>query len=127
MINLQRFKLGRFDDLPPMDGSFWKTRLYDGQQRLCDVARISSDGLTISDVRIPHDEFMGLLEAIKLRLEDETGLEPDYALELIIASATPGANLGEALTQHYKFSQKELQAETEEDEEGDFDESTCCV
>jgi hypothetical protein len=48
-------------------------------------------------------------------------------LELIIASATPGANLGEALTQHYKFSQKELQDETEEDEEGDFDESTCCV
>jgi hypothetical protein len=127
MINLQRFKLGQIEELPPCDGTRWKTRLYDGRNRLCDLTRQPFEGLVISDVRVPHAQFIKTLDSIKSQLEDETGFDPDYALELVLATMLPGESLADGLTRHYELYQEELEEELEEAEERKHNESACCV
>lgn len=112
MTNLQRFRLGKFEEWPVGEFLAWKTRLYDGQTRLCDVLHPGTgEPLVFSDVRINHDEFKLMVDDIGNKLEDETGFEPDLAMTYVFACTPAGGNLAEGLQHHFQFYSEELEAE----------------
>lgn len=121
MINLQRFRLGQFEEWPAGEFLAWKTRLYDGTKRICDVLHPGTgEPLVFSDVRIDHAEFIGTIGQLGAHLEDETGFEPDIAMAYVFASTPAGGNLAEGLQHHFAFYGDELEAERDAlNQEGD--------